>query len=70
MNVTLDEAIEIYARASHRWFGSMAPAKTQARIEQLSQAGDAEGAIVHERVKTHIVTLQQGKPTLVRSGRR
>jgi hypothetical protein len=59
MIVTLEQSIEIYARASHRWFGAKASQKTQERIEHLARMGDAEGATIHERVKQHIGKLEQ-----------
>ena len=51
MVVTIEESIVIYARASRKWFGARARDKTQERIEQLAQAGDWEGARIHEMVK-------------------
>jgi hypothetical protein len=68
MNVTLDESIAIYARASLRWFGARAGQKTRERIEQLTQAGDSEGVSVHARVKEHIARMDNspsGKTTAV-----
>jgi hypothetical protein len=59
VNVTLDEAIRIYARATRAWFGPRAVAKTQERIEILRKAGDLEGALVWERVKRTIAELEQ-----------
>jgi len=51
MNVTLDESIAIYARASRKWFGGKAHERTQERIDQLAKAGDWEGARVHKLVR-------------------
>ena len=45
MNVTLDEAIVIYARACRKWFGRKAIEKIEERIEQLGRAGDLQGRI-------------------------
>jgi hypothetical protein len=59
MNVTLDESIAIYARATLRWFGAKARERTQERIEQLANTGDFESATVHERVKERIFQLEQ-----------
>ncbi len=58
MNITLDQAIVIYARASRSWFGEKAKFKTQERIQQLAAQGDNEGAAVHERVRLHIMWLE------------
>jgi hypothetical protein len=60
MNVTLEQSVHIYARASRGWFGTKAYQKTQERIEQLAKIGDAEGAKVHELVKQHIAQLDTG----------
>ena len=59
MTVTLDECIDIYARATRSWFRSKAHEMTQERIEQLARAGDMEGARVHEQVKRRILQLEQ-----------
>ena len=58
MNVTLAQAIAIYARASISWFGDKAPEKTGERITLLKASGDSEGAAVFAKVKTEIVRLQ------------
>jgi hypothetical protein len=57
--VTLEQSIEICARASRKWFGAKARQETQERIEHFEKVGDAEGARVHERVKQHIAQLEQ-----------
>jgi hypothetical protein len=59
MNVTLREAIAIYARASIAWFGERAIEETDARIRVLSLKGDNEGVGVLERVKGEIRQLQR-----------
>jgi hypothetical protein len=59
MNVTLDESITIYARATLRWFGAKARERTQERIEHLAKTGDLEGARIHDRVKECILQLEQ-----------
>ena len=58
MNITLDQAIVIYARASRSWFGEKAKFKTQERIQQLAAQGDNEGVDVHERVRLNIMRLE------------
>jgi hypothetical protein len=63
MNVTLEQSVHIYARASRRWFGTKAYQKTQERIEQLAKIGDAEGAKVFELVKQHIAHLDTQRAT-------
>jgi hypothetical protein len=59
MNVTMDEAIEIYARASHKRFGGKARVRTQERIDHLTKIGDFEGAKVHEKVRDRIAALRK-----------
>ena len=61
MNVTLDEAIGIYARASRAWFGPGAAKKTQDRIEELRKAGDIEGVRVWQKVKSTIEQLDEAE---------
>ena len=59
MNVTMNEAIGIYARASRRWFGIRARERTQERIERLAIIGDYEGAKTHEQVNERISRLEE-----------
>jgi hypothetical protein len=59
MIVTLEQSIQIYARASRKRFGARARTKTQERIDHLVKVGDAEGATIHERVMQHIDRLEQ-----------
>ena len=62
MQITLDEAILIYARASRAWFGSAAIKRTQERIDELRGAGDLDGVRVWERVKKTIAELEKTVP--------
>jgi hypothetical protein len=59
MNVTLDEAIQIYARATRTWFGTRAVMRTQDRIEMLRKTGDLDGVRVWERVKCAIAEHEE-----------
>jgi hypothetical protein len=59
MNVSMDQAIEIYARASHKRFGGKARLRTQERIDHLTKIGDLEGAKVHEKVRDRIAALKK-----------
>jgi hypothetical protein len=61
MNVTLDQAIEIHARAAYKRFGVNARVRTQERIDHLKRVGDVEGARVHERVREHIAALKRNQ---------
>jgi hypothetical protein len=63
VNVTLDEAIRIYAQASRARFGPRAVKKTQDRIDMLRKAGDLDGIRVWERVKLTIAELEESAPT-------
>jgi len=59
VNVTLDEAILIYAKASRAWFGPLALQRTEERVEMARKAGDLEGIRVWERVKRVIAELER-----------
>jgi len=59
MNVTLDESVKIYARATMKWFGVKAREKTRERIQQLIKAGDLEGAKIHEQVNECILHMER-----------
>jgi hypothetical protein len=50
MEVSLDQAIEIYAKAMKRWSGRHAPRKAREKAEQLAREGDHEGHLVWIRV--------------------
>ena len=50
MEISLDQAIEIYARAMKRWSGRHAPRKAREKAEQLARAGDHEGHLVWIKV--------------------
>jgi len=59
MNVTHEQSVTIYARASRKWFGAMARERTRERIAQLASAGDTQGAKVLEQVHQHILKLER-----------
>jgi hypothetical protein len=58
MNVTLPEAIAIYAKASISWFGEKAAEKTAQKAKALAALGDHEGADVFKKVQAEIARLQ------------
>ncbi len=60
MNVTLDEAINIYARAMRSWFGKRAEAEAKHRGVLLSKTGDEDGAKIWDRVATSVRDLKKG----------
>jgi hypothetical protein len=64
MNVSLEEAIHIHARASRAWFGPRAVTRTQDRIEMLRKTGDLDGVRVWERVKGAITELEKSAPDI------
>jgi hypothetical protein len=59
VNVSLEDAIQIYARVSRAWFGSQAREKTQERLAQLERAGDLEGVEVYRQLDQRILELEK-----------
>jgi hypothetical protein len=59
MNVTLEQSIAIYARASISWFGDKAIEKTAQKADALAGRGDNEGSDVLHKVKAEIHRLQR-----------
>jgi hypothetical protein len=58
MQVSLDQAVEIYARASRAWFGVAAQKRIEERANELSQKEDYEGARIWQRVNKAIQKLE------------
>ena len=50
MNITLDEAIKMYARVCQARYGENASAKVKATARQLEKKGDLEGHRVWNQV--------------------
>jgi hypothetical protein len=50
LRVTLDEAIEIHAKALKFRYGRTAPHRARERADNCSAAGDREGHVVWEKV--------------------
>lgn len=50
MAVSLEQAIEIHAKALKSTHGRWAPVKARFRAAQLAESGDHEGRVVWERV--------------------
>jgi hypothetical protein len=63
VNVSLEDAIQIYARASRAWFGNNAREKTQERLAQLQSAGDLEGVQVYRQLDQCILKLEKEEPS-------
>jgi hypothetical protein len=59
LNVTLDEAIDVYAKAYWSRFKSKALKNVQNEIEILQLRSDLEGIMVWKRVMAAIVELQE-----------
>lgn len=57
MNITLDESIEIYARAMRSWFGSDAPEEARSKAERARENGDEEGFDVWSKVAEIAATV-------------
>jgi hypothetical protein len=55
--LTLDESIEIYARASRAWFGHNARAQAEKKARSCGETGDGEGVVVWRRVANEINRL-------------
>jgi hypothetical protein len=61
--LTLDESIEVYARASRAWFGHNARAQAELKARSCGETGDGEGAVVWHRVASEIHRLDAlGEP--------
>ena len=55
MNVTIDQAIAIYAQACRAWYGSgKAVQVARRRGEELRNRGDSDGAEIWDKVATEI----------------
>lgn len=54
MNISIDDAIDIYAKASRSWYGTAAVRRTEQQIERFRKSGDLEGVRVWERLKRAI----------------
>lgn len=59
MQVGLDAAVEIYAKACRSWYGRRAKDVVLKRSLELHQAGDPDGCEVWQRVAAEIDRLSQ-----------
>jgi hypothetical protein len=50
MNVSADEAVTIYARFCHAWYGGRAERVARSRIQHLRRKGDTKGVEVWEKL--------------------
>jgi hypothetical protein len=61
MNLSLDDAVFIFAKANRARFGIGAARKTEEQIHELADVGDSEGVEVFERVKSAVHELDRGR---------
>jgi hypothetical protein len=50
MNVNVDEAVAMYARFCHAWYGGRAERVARSRIQHLRRKGDTKGVEVWEKL--------------------
>ncbi len=50
MNVSVDEAVTIYARFCHAWYGGRAERIAHSRVQHLRRKGDTKGVEVWEKL--------------------
>ena len=50
MNVSVDEAVTMYARFCHAWYGGRAERVARSRIQHLRRKGDTKGVEVWEKL--------------------
>jgi hypothetical protein len=70
LNVSLDQAIEINAKALTYRHGRSAPYRARTRARQCSANGDGEGHVVWEKVAAiaeHLLAAQRPDPDLAMS---
>jgi hypothetical protein len=60
MNITLDQAIEIHAKALHHRNGAGAPRMAREKAHQLARVGDREGHAVWLKVAEIAEALAAG----------
>lgn len=54
MRISLDDAIKMYAKACHAWYGSGARKVALRRAQELRVKGDAEGVRVWEQLAAEL----------------
>jgi hypothetical protein len=62
MNVSADEAVTIYARFCHAWYGGRAEQVARGRIQHLRRKGDTKGVEVWEKLVRELTSSDQQKP--------
>jgi hypothetical protein len=59
MNVSADEAVTIYARFCHAWYGGRAEQVARGRILHLRRKGDTKGVEVWEKLVRELKSSDQ-----------
>ena len=62
MNVSADEAVTIYARFCHAWYGGRAEQVARGRIQHLRRKGDTKGVEVWEKLVRELKSSDQQIP--------
>ena len=57
MQISTNEAIEIYARACRAWYGKQAEQVAASKAHALRKKGDEQGAKIWERLVTQITRV-------------
>jgi hypothetical protein len=65
MNVTIEQAIEIYAKAMMSWHPMAAARLAQQRADELAKRDDLEGVWIWEMVKLAIEQMDRSLPVTV-----
>jgi hypothetical protein len=67
MYVSVDEAVTIYARFCHAWYGGRAERVARSRIQHLRRKGDTKGVEVWEKL---VHELRSSRPQGPQGGTR
>ena len=62
MYVSVDEAVTIYARFCHAWYGGRAERVARSRIQHLRRKGDTKGVEVWEKLVRELKSSDQQRP--------
>ena len=60
MRIDLNDAIKMYAKACHTWYGVRAPQVALGRAQELRAQGDWEGVKVWEQLAAELATSAPG----------
>jgi hypothetical protein len=62
MNVSVDEAVTMYARFCHAWYGGRAERVARSRIQHLRRKGDTKGVEVWEKLVRELKSSGPQRP--------